>query len=606
MGALSLSRLRARLVLLVVLAVLPMLGLILFNDMEQRRFAASQAQEDALRLAQLAAAAQAHWIQSAHQLLLALAQLPAVRDGDASACAALFTRLRSQHQLYVNLGAARTNGELFCSTASFSQPLNVAHFAWFQRIVQGKNFTIGDYQKSMVSNEYILVVGYPVLDAAGQLQGVVAASLDVEQLNQLAAQVRLPHGVTLTAVDRNGVIVARYPDPQQWVGLLLPDNPLIQAMLARGEGTLEGQGIDGVQRLHAFTQVREAGDVGLHVSVGIPTEMAFAPIHRRLMRNLFMLGAMTMLMLVVAWIGSNLLVLRPVYALLHATERLRGGDLRARTGLPHGVGELDQLLIAFDDMAEALEHRETERRRAQEALQRLSRRLLEAQENERRAIARELHDEFGQALQALKINLQTAQRLPADSGQRLADSIDIVNRTLQQVRNLSLDLRPSLLDDLGVVAALEWYLERHAQRTGITAHFEADPPELRLEPTLETVCFRVVQEALTNVARYAQARNVWVELLQHGAHIDLVVRDDGVGFDAPAARARAAGGTSFGLLGMQERVELVGGRLDIISSLGQGTEIHARFPAPAPRDESAPSAAGAALSIATSAREPVT
>jgi signal transduction histidine kinase len=351
-------------------------------------------------------------------------------------------------------------------------------------------------------------------------------------------------------------------------------------MLTREEGTLEEQGVDGVQRLHAFTQVREAGDVGLRVSVSIPTEVAFAQVHRRLVRSLSTLGIVTLLMLTVAWIGSDLLVLRPVHALLHATERLRAGDLHARTGLPQGLGELDQLVVAFDDMAEALEHRETERRHTQEVLQRLSRRLLEAQENERRTIARELHDEFGQALQALKINLQTAQRFPADSAQRLTESIDIVNRTLQQVRNLSLDLRPSLLDDLGVVAALEWYIERHAQRTGIAAHFEADSPDLRLEPTLETVCFRVVQEALTNVARYAHARTVQVELRQRGADIHLVVRDDGVGFDSQTAQARAAGGASFGLLGMRERVELVGGRLSITSAPEQGTEIHASFPLP--------------------------
>lgn len=586
----SLSRLRTRLVLLVIVAVLPALGVILYNDVEQRRFAARQAQEDALRFAQLAAAAQTQWIQSTHQLLLVLAQLPAVRGGDANACAALFTRLRSQHDLYVNLGAARVNGELFCSTASFPHPVSVANFVWFQRTVQGQSFTIGDYQKSVVSNEYVLVGGYPVLDDAGHLQGVVAASLDVERLNQLAAQVQLPHGATLTAIDRNGTIIARYPDPRRWVGTVLPESLLIRTMLTQEEGTMETQGIDGVQRLYAFTQVQGAGDVGLHVSVGIPMEVAFAPAHRQLVRNLTTLSAVTLLMFTVAWVGSDLLILRPVHALVRATQQLRAGDLRARTGVRQGLWEFDELVVAFNDMAEALEHRETERKRGQEALQQLSRRLLEAQENERRAIARELHDEFGQALQALKINLQTAQRFPADGAQRLAESIDIVNLTLQQVRNLSLDLRPSLLDDLGLGAALEWYVERHGQRSGVTTHCETDPPDLRVEPTLETVCFRVAQEALTNIARYAQARTVWVELRQRGADLHLIVRDDGVGFDPHAAQARAVGGASFGLVGMRERVELANGRLDIRSSPGQGAEIHATFPLPAPLSPATPAA----------------
>jgi signal transduction histidine kinase len=604
MRALSTFHLRTRLFLLVVLAVLPALGVILFNDMEQRRFAARQAQEDALQLAQLAAAEQAQLIQGAHQLLSALAQLPAVREGDAKSCSELFAKLLNQYPVYVNLGVSRADGAVFCSASPLTQPVNVSSFTWFQRVMQNRDFSIGDYQKSAISDNFVLVVGFPIFDKQEQIAGVAAASLDLRWLSQLAVQARLPQEATLTAVDRNGVVVARHPDPQQWVGGVLQEAPLLKAMLAQEEGTIEIQGGDGVPRLYAFTQVREAGDVGLRVSVGIPMAVAFAHVRRLLVRNLTTLGIVTLLMLGVAWVGSDLWVLRPVYALLRVTQQLRAGDLHARTGLPQGFGELDQLVVAFDDMAEALEHREIDQRRAQETMQQLSRRLLEAQENERRAIARELHDEFGQALQALKINLQTAQRVPTDGAQRVADSIEIVDRTLQQVRNLSLDLRPSLLDDLGLVAALEWYIERQTQRTGIAVHFDADPPELRLEPTRETVCFRVAQEALTNVARHAHARNAWVELHQRDADVHLVIRDDGVGFDSQAARAKAAGGASFGVLGMQERVELAGGQFDITSTPGQGTEIRARFPLSSSGGAAGVAAPGTASAPALSAREP--
>jgi signal transduction histidine kinase len=348
--------------------------------------------------------------------------------------------------------------------------------------------------------------------------------------------------------------------------------------------------VDSVQRLYAFTQVRDASDVGLYVSIGIPSEIAFAAAHRRLIRNLVTLGAITLLMVAAAWIGGSLLVLRPIQALVQATQRLRAGDLRARTGLTQGQGELHQLAAAFDGMAETLNQREVERTRAEETLQVLSRKLLDAQENERRAIARELHDELGQALQALKINLQTARRFPQESEHCLQDSIGIVDRTLQQVRNLSVDLRPSLLDDLGLVAALEWYVERQAQRVGFVGRFVADPPEFRANPTIETVCFRVVQEALTNIARHAQAQQVWVELRQHGGEVDLFVRDDGVGFDVRTAQEQAAQGASFGLLGMRERVELAGGHIEISSTPAHGTEVRVRFSLrSAPRVNGAPS-----------------
>ncbi len=556
----SLSSLRARLLLLVLLAALPALGLILYTDLEQRRLAATQAQEDALRLARLAAADQAQLIQGAHQLLTALAQLPAVRNGDSDTCTMLFTRLFKQYPVYANLGAAQPNGEVFCSVTPLTQPISVAGSAWFQRVVQRRDFSIGEYQRSLVTGEFTLVLGYPVLDAGDQVQAVVAAALDLGRLNQLAAQARLPEGAMLIAVDRNGTIVARYPDPGQWVGKVLPEVPIIKAMLTQGEGTAEVPGVDGIPYLYAFTQVRGASEVGMYVSIGIPTKVAFAVANRRLVRNLTTLGLVSLLMLVAAWIGSDLLVLRQVNALVRATKLLRAGDLSARTGLPNGRGELDQLAAAFDNMAEALEQRAAERQQAEEALQILSRQLLEAQENERRHIARELHDEIGQALTAVKIYLQAAQRTPEALVSYLEDSISIVDRTLQQVRTLSLDLRPALLDDLGLVVALRWYVDRQAQRTGFTAQFVADAPETRPRPDIETACFRVAQEALTNVARHARAQQVRVELRQRDTELHLLIRDDGKGFDVRAAQERAAQGASMGLLGMQERVVMAARR----------------------------------------------
>ena len=146
------------------------------------------------------------------------------------------------------------------------------------------------------------------------------------------------------------------------------------------------------------------------------------------------------------------------------------------------------------------------------------------------------------------------------------------------MRNLSLDLRPSLLDDLGLVPALRWHVNRQAERAGFTAVFTADVLEARLSPDLEIACFRVVQEALTNVVRYARAQHVLVELRRHDTELELTIRDDGVGFDVESALGRAMHGASLGLLGMDERVSLMGGQMEIESEPMGGTEIRARFP----------------------------
>ncbi len=218
----------------------------------------------------------------------------------------------------------------------------------------------------------------------------------------------------------------------------------------------------------------------------------------------------------------------------------------------------------------------TEHRRIEEVL----RSSLEVQENERRHLARELHDEIGQVLTAVKIRLQAIQQTPrrATRAALLAEGQDIVNQALQQVRDLSLGLRPSLLDDFGLVAAMQWYVNRVAEHTGLTVDFVADPVEPRLPPVLETTCFRVTQEAVTNVVRHAAAQQVQVELRRQGDTLRLTIRDDGVGFDVRSAGEQALHGTSLGLRGMQERVLLAGGRINIQSAPAQGTQIIACFP----------------------------
>ena len=149
---------------------------------------------------------------------------------------------------------------------------------------------------------------------------------------------------------------------------------------------------------------------------------------------------------------------------------------------------------------------------------------------------------------------------------------------LEQVHDISLDLRPSILDDLGLEPALRWYTERQAALVELKAEFHGGSLEQRLDPVIETECFRIAQEALTNVVRHAQAKSVTVELREEDGQLHLRVRDDGVGFDVAVVRERAVRGTSLGLLSMEERAVLAGGRLEFNSAPGRGTEVHAWFP----------------------------
>lgn len=242
--------------------------------------------------------------------------------------------------------------------------------------------------------------------------------------------------------------------------------------------------------------------------------------------------------------------------------------------------------VARDDTAHRTAEKERENlfrqiNETQKRLKILSRRLIEVQESERRTIARELHDEIGQSLTAIKIDLQSMKDSAANETQQnhFDESIELIEHSLDQVRNLSLDLRPSMLDDLGLFPTLRWYLIRQAERTGIKAVINAEKSELEdLPPELDITAYRISQEAITNIIRHSDAKNLSVDLWVSEDLLHLIIKDDGKGFDVKKAKKLAIGGKSIGILGMQERVELLGGSIEISSSADSGTEIHAVLP----------------------------
>jgi PAS domain S-box-containing protein len=228
------------------------------------------------------------------------------------------------------------------------------------------------------------------------------------------------------------------------------------------------------------------------------------------------------------------------------------------------------------------ERKQAEARRVEydRELRMLSRRLVWAQEAERRNIARELHDEIGQSLTVTELNLQALLALAGNEAMafRLRESLQVVACVQEQVHDLSLNLRPSMLDDLGLEATLRWYANRQAALVGLPIEVRVDPLEFRLDPVIETECFRIAQEALNNVVKHAEAHTVTVELTRNDEQLHLSVRDDGVGFDVASVREQAVRGISLGLLSMEERAAQAGGGLQYHAIPGQGAEVHAWFP----------------------------
>lgn len=304
-----------------------------------------------------------------------------------------------------------------------------------------------------------------------------------------------------------------------------------------------------------------------------------------------------------AW-GAARSVTRPVAVLTDHAERIAGGELAwpipdlgadevGRLG--HSLERMrENLRLLIDRVAQAnseLEQRVAARTRAldeanarlrerEEARGQLLRKVITAQEDERKRIARELHDETSQGLAVLAMGLEAAQdALRAGKAPRLDEVKALAVRTLEDVHRLILDLRPSVLDDLGLVSAIRWYAERHLESRGISVRCEfGEMP--RLPPEMETALFRMCQETMSNIARHAQASAVLVQVGIEGDEVVIDVEDDGRGFDPAAATQREGRRPAWGLMGIRERAEILGGAARIESAPGQGTHVEVRIPVP--------------------------
>jgi signal transduction histidine kinase len=384
---------------------------------------------------------------------------------------------------------------------------------------------------------------------------------------------RRPLVSPFTAVDGVSVAVAAVP---------VDDNSSADAAavaIINGDG-VQMRDILGVgTRLNVESLDADAGPV---VAVaGTPWTIAAVvsdgddPIGAFRRRSIWVSPALAALAVLLAT-GIAISVNRPLASLTRAAERLAGGDLAGR--FEGGDDEIGRLGVALEYMrvklAESMEAsarvNEMLERRVEERtyqLQRLLGNVISAQEDERRRVARELHDETSQLLAALSMSLHAGPAATADPG-------ELLNRLQDGVHRLIVNLRPAVLDDLGLAAAIDMLAETQLRRAGITVRCElAELERHRLAPAIEITVFRIVQEAITNIMRHSGATSVLIQGGLDGGHVWVEIEDDGHGFDLAGIHPDGESLRGVGLLGMRERAELLGGRLTIDSAAGEGTRI---------------------------------
>ncbi len=409
---------------------------------------------------------------------------------------------------------------------------------------------------------------------------VAARSTDLVLINDLYALNRLLRDTQryntdvryIFILDNKGEIIAHtfgdgFPLDLLKVNVLAPDTPYQVTPLLSESGVIWDvaapifNGKAGVAR------------------VGLSEDAMWRTVNTITAQIIFSMALISMLGMGAAFVLTWLLT-RPLLELVDVTERVARGDYtpRVRRWADDEVGILQD---AFNRMVEQLALAEEERSEREHLRQEFLNRVIRAQEDERKRIARELHDEMGQALASVIVGLRNVETAPSPQAQeqRLKDLRQVVMNALERVRHLAFDLRPKLLDDLGLVPAIRRYAAKYQERFGIQATVQALALDgTRLSPEVEITVYRVVQEALTNAAKYAHCAHVSVVLQVRGNELSVIVEDDGQGFDLDSLQEHGIGRGHLGLYGMRERAELVGGTLEIESREGFGTAVYLRVP----------------------------
>jgi signal transduction histidine kinase len=610
-----LAKLRVRLLALVLLAILPALGLVLYSAFDQRRAAKKEATASAQRIVRLAAATQKQHIEAARQLLITLSQLRDMRPDRAPEAEALFQNLLQVHAYYVNMGAIDPEGYVFASGLPMTNRTYLGDRSYFQMARDTGKFVVGEFQVGRITGKSTLNMAHPIRGRdPGRFYGVVFVALDLNWLNQLAARAELPDGSTLTVIDRQGTILVRYSVPdsgKDWVGESLATNSRVLGFLKSGAETVGiSSGLDGVKRLYTSTPLsRSAGLTDAHVIVGIPVQAAYATANHMLAQNLIFLGIVGALALGAAWISSDVFVLRQVRGLVSAARKMRGGNLTARSGVEYGPGEIGQLAQSFDEMAATLEHRVADLQTAEAELKELNEDL------EQRVVGRTME---------LKRSNEDLEQFAYVASHDLQEPLRMINNYLQLLRQRYKDKLDTNADEF-IGFALDGSKRMHQLIHDLLTYSRVGTHGKEFTPT---DCEAVLADALANLKfaieeagaevthdRLPRVRGDEVQLTQlfqnlignaikfrgeakpsihvgaerSGSEWEFTVRDNGIGIAAQdfdrifivfqrLHSKEKYPGTGIGLSVCKKIVERHGGRIWVESKMGNGTTFHFTMP----------------------------
>jgi signal transduction histidine kinase len=584
------SSLKTRLYILVLAAFIPVAGLIFYIAEEQKAMETAAILQKTRVLSRAAADEEDQLVASTRSLLATVADAYLMMGGRAQEMSGFLKAIPRQSEGYADVGVAAPDGRLLAGGTASGIGADLSDKAWFSTCLQSKDLTVGAFRGERIDNRPVLYFAFPALNATQQVVAVTFAALDLNWINrsifkQLA---ELPKGSRLTLLDQSQGMLRYDVDTGQWSVPEGFDADLRRRIADSGAGTLEAMDEDGVARIYAFASLASTiRQRRMVVVLEIPQAIAMAASRRIFIRNVTLLVISALMAVFSIWWAGNVFILRRVREMVRVSRELAAGDLNARIGKIGGRDELSHLAGVFDEMATALQTRiEREGQvmasleQSREQLRKLSAYQQEVREEERHRIAREIHDQFGQSLTILKMDLSWLKKHWPDRSHemdaKMAAMSQVIGEALEKLHAVTAELRPVMLDDFGLAAAMEWQIEEFRKRGSIDCRMEETGFEPQLPKDQATALFRIFQEALTNIMRHARADAVTVRLSESQGELLLEVKDNGRGI----TEAEIDAPTAFGLLGMRERLYPWKGRVAFEGRPDRGTRVAIHLPLP--------------------------
>ncbi len=611
----QLNSLRARLLLLVALAMAPMVAMTVATGMRERAHAIDAARENLQRLANLAAANEAKSIDGAMQILRDLSSVPTVLK-DRHGCGQLMADILSKNSDYVNFGVIEMDGNVSCSAIPMPKAVNLADRPHFKRAVAERRFIAGNYVFGRVARKHTINLTYPVTSGT-QVVAVLFAAIDLSELDKFVADIQLPAGSVLWTADAEGTVISRRPDSGPWFGKAIPvDLWQIGREHPRPTSLVDS---DGTERIYAFARVGGPMLSDYTVMIGVPQEHIVARARSDQLLAAVGLCATVMFALVAAWFGGDALIARRVRTLAATANRIATGSLGTRTGMRYGNEEISELARSLDDMAAALEKKDSERDAAEALLvaadQRKDEFLAMLAHELRNPLApisagahilRQVHAQDPVVARTANIIV----RQTAHMTRLIDDLLDVsrVTRGLVELKKETLEFGRIVHDAVEQVGPLMTSRQQQLEMDlpARPLHVEGDHKRL----------VQVVANLLNNAAKYTpDGGHIRIRLAAQGEHLLLTVADNGIGmqpeliarvFDlftqGERTSDRSQGGLGLGLALVRTLVQLHGGSVQASSAgPGQGSEFHVELPCVPPRVADAPErlleAAGAGMRL---------